>query len=71
MLEPSRKQNIKILVVANQDKIERELKDDIEKVFSDIVHFNRTPSDLVSVLDKIYTGYKALSDSQNNTSKTC
>lgn len=61
--------NIKILVVANRDKIERELKDDIEKVFSDIVHFNRTPSDLVSVLDKIYTGYKALSDSQKQSIK--
>lgn len=61
--------DIKILVVANQDKIEPELKTDIEKVFSDIVHFNRTPSDLVSVLDKIYTGYKALSDSQKQDIK--
>lgn len=56
--------SIKIIVIANQDKIEHVLKGDIEKVFSDIVHFNRSPSDLVSILDNIYTGYKALPDSQ-------
>ncbi|PWF69489.1 hypothetical protein CBX98_19715 (plasmid) [Vibrio sp. T9] len=44
--------NIKIVVIGNQGKIEK--KADIEKVFSDIVHLSRTPTDLMSVVDQIY-----------------
>ncbi|MDW1764929.1 hypothetical protein R7E79_21575 [Vibrio sp. Vb2135] len=53
---------IRIVVIGNQEKIES--KADIEKAFSDVVSFSRTPAELVSVLDKIYTGYKALSYKQ-------
>lgn len=53
---------IKIVVIGNQEKIES--KTDIEKAFSDVVSFSRTPAELVSVLDEIYTGFKALSNEQ-------
>lgn len=52
--------NIKIVVIGNQGKIDN--KADIEKVFSDIVHLSRTPTDLMSVIDQIYIEEKTLSN---------
>lgn len=53
---------VKIVVIGNQQKIKA--KEDIEKAFGDIVTFGRSPSELIGVLDDMYTGYKALSESQ-------
>lgn len=53
---------VKIVVIGNQQKIKA--KEDIEKAFSDVVTFSRSPSELVGVLNDLYTGYKALSESQ-------
>ncbi|HDM8042361.1 TPA: hypothetical protein P0E04_004989 [Vibrio campbellii] len=53
---------VKIVVIGNQQKIEA--KEDIEKAFSDVVAFSRSPSELVGVLNDLYTGYKALTESQ-------
>ncbi|PMO37939.1 hypothetical protein BCT11_18335 [Vibrio sp. 10N.222.52.B12] len=58
---------VKIVVIGNLQKIKAKEdmeKADIEKAFSDIVTFNRSPSELIGVLDDMYTGYKALSESQ-------
>lgn len=53
---------IKIVVIGNQEKIKS--KADIEKAFSDVVSFSRTPLELISVLDKIYTDDRTLSNDQ-------
>lgn len=58
---------VKIVVIGNQQKIKAKEdieKADIEKAFGDIVTFSRSPSELIGVLDDMYTGYKALSESQ-------
>ncbi|MEA3480410.1 MAG: hypothetical protein U9R65_00455 [Pseudomonadota bacterium] len=61
-LNLSENKRVKIIVIGNQEKIEN--KTDIEKAFSDVVSFSRTPTELVSVLDEIYTADAALTERQ-------
>ncbi|MCS6125263.1 P-loop NTPase fold protein [Shewanella oncorhynchi] len=57
--------SIKIVVIANQSKVGA--TPDIEKAFSDTVHINRTPEQLIDIVNKLYQGNNALTEHQIKT----